>query len=54
MDTHSYFADSDEAVFLRADPDPEGKQNADPYGSGSTALEVSEIFVTQITPLTDR
>ena len=37
MDPHSFFADPDLAVFLNADPDPDpgGKMNADPCGSGS-------------------
>ena len=42
MDPHSLYADPDPAVFLNADPDPDpdpgGKMNADPCGSGSTAL----------------
>ena len=40
VDPHSFYADPDLAVFLNADPDPEGKINADLYGFGSTALPV--------------
>ena len=36
VDPHSFYADP--AVFLNADPDPGGEMNADPCGSGSTAL----------------
>ena len=42
VDPHSLNTDPDpyRAVFLNADPDPDpgGKMNANPCGSGSTAL----------------